>query len=104
MPSSLTPEQIDEQALTEKVEREGRVKYLQDQLGKLIRERSGSLRRSSSNNRFDESSSAPPEREDEGNPFACSGGASSRGRERMNPSGHEGGRDNFKVNIPEFEG
>ena len=48
MSSSLTPKQVAEQELREKAELEGRVQYLQDKLGKLIRERSRSLRRSSS--------------------------------------------------------
>ena len=39
MSSSLTPEQVAEQAMSEKAELEAQVKYLQTQLGQLLKER-----------------------------------------------------------------
>ena len=39
MSTSLTPEQVTEQALREKAEQEAQVKYLQSQLGKVMKEK-----------------------------------------------------------------
>ena len=39
MSTSLTPEQVTEQALREKAEQEAQVKYLQSQLGKMMKEK-----------------------------------------------------------------
>ena len=39
MSTSLTPEQLTEQALREKAEQEAQVKYLQSQLGKMMKEK-----------------------------------------------------------------
>lgn len=89
MSSSLPPDQVAEQDLREKAEvevrvkylqdeLEGKVKYLQDELGKLTSERSRNLRNSNSNNKHDDSSFTPSEREDEDNPFASFSDASSR--------------------------
>ena len=44
MSSSLTPEQVAEQALSKKAELEAQVKYLQSQLGQLLQEKRRNLR------------------------------------------------------------
>jgi len=48
MSSSLTPEQVAEQALREKAELEAQVKYLQSQLGQMLKEKRRNLRSSRS--------------------------------------------------------
>ena len=97
MSSSLTPEQVAENALREKAELEAQNKYLQRQLGKLIEERRRGLRNSRS----------PPEQEarsrleeEESHPH----GSSSEGEEEGRPFRPRGGNNlNFKVDIPEFK-
>ena len=104
MSSSLTLGQIAKQAPREKAKLEGRVKCLQDHLGKLMSERSKSLRRSNSTSGHEDSSSAASKQENEDNPFASSSDAFSRGRGRRHHRTNEGSRDDFRVDIPEFEG
>jgi len=55
MSSSLTPEQVADQALKEKAELEAQVKYLQSQLGQLLREKQRNLRSSRSSSKYEDS-------------------------------------------------
>ena len=98
MSSSLTPEQVAENALREKAEVEAPNKYLQKQLGKLLEERRRGLRNSRSPP--DQEVHSRPE-EEESHPR----GSSSEGEEDRRPFRPRGGNNlDFKVDIPEFEG
>ena len=91
-------EEVAQQALKEKSELEARVKYLQAQLGQLMRERRRDLRdypRSSDSNEPDGSNSKD-------NPFGSSS-KSSRSSRRQVRCAREAQND-FRVDIPEFEG
>ena len=68
MSSSFDRQQVNEQTFREKAELEGWIKYLQEQPGQLTRKRNRNLRRSSSLNRQEKSSSKQVE-EKEDNPF-----------------------------------
>ena len=98
MSSSHTPEQVTEQALREKAKMEARVKYLQSQLQRLMRERQDNLRDSP----IPSESSDPEESDSDFNPFGSQGRTS--GGSRRHGRHHGGGFNDFKVDIPEFEG
>ena len=104
MSSSLTPKQVPEQALRKKAELERSIKYLQDQLWRLLRERCRNLRKSNSNSKHNDYSLVPSKQEDDDKPFASSSNAFSRGGERRYHKRQDGGGDDFRVDIPEFEG
>ena len=87
-----------EQALREKSEMEARLKYLQSQLQRLMRERTDNLRDSP----IPSESSDSDESDSDFNPFGSQGRAS-RGSRRHGRH-HGGGFNDFKVDIPEFEG
>jgi len=98
MSSSLTPEQVAENALRERAEIEAEIKNLQSQLGKLMEEKRRRLRNSRS----------PME---QGARFTSEGEEShpneskSEGEEERGPFRPRGGNNlDFKVDIPEFEG
>jgi len=55
MSTSLTPEQVAEQALREKAEVEGQLKYVQRQLGQLIEEKKRGLWSSKSSSKHRDS-------------------------------------------------
>jgi len=93
MSSSLTPQQVAEQALKEKAELEAKVKYLRTQLGQLLHEKrrnlriSRSSRKSKRRNLVGDSNDAEYER--------CS-------RKHHRP--RERRYNNFKIDILEFDG
>jgi len=93
MSSSLTPEQVAEQALREKAEMEAQVKYLQTQLGQLLEEKQRWNR--TPKNYHTRVDSDVSEREEN----SVQGNSSERGSIRR-----EGSYGDFKVDIPEFEG
>jgi len=96
MSSSLTPEQVAENALREKAELEAQNKYLKKQLGKLVDERRRGLRNSRSP--LDQEAHSTLEKE-ESHPR----GSSSEGEEDGRPFRPRGGNNlDFKVDIPEF--
>ena len=98
MSSSLTPEQVAENALREKAEVEDQNKYLQKQLGQLLAERRRGLRNSRSP--MDQEVRCRPE-EEGSHPH----GSSSEGEKEERPFQSRGGNNlDFKVDIPEFEG
>ena len=91
MSSSLTPEQVAENALRERAEMQAQIKYLQTQLGQLMEEKRRGLRNSRSPTDHGEAShpnGASSEEEEEGRPFW------SRGNNNLD----------FRVDIPKFEG
>ena len=98
MSSSQTPEQVAQQALREKAEMEARVKYLQSQLQRLMRERRNNLRDSP----IPSESCEPGESDSDFNPFGSQGRASKGSGRHGRHQG--GGFNDFKVDIPEFEG
>jgi len=96
MSSSLTPEQVANQALKEKVEPEAQVKYLQSQLGQLLREKQRNLRNSRSSSKHEDSDDSKGS-----NPM----GDSSEEDTIRRPQGkRKSNFGDFKVNIPESEG
>jgi len=98
MSSSLTPEQVAENALKVKTEVEAQNKYLQKQLGQLLEERRMVLRNSRSPT--DQEVRFRPEGEE-----SYPHGSSSEGEEEGRPFRSRGGNNlDFKVDIPEFEG
>jgi len=98
MSSSLTPEQVAENALREKAEVEAQNKYLQKQLGQLLEERRRDLRNSRSPT--EQEVHLGPE-EEGSHPH----GSSSEGEEEGRPFRSRGGNNlDFKVDLPEFEG
>jgi len=98
MSSSLTLEQVAENALREKAELEAQNKYLQKQLGKLMEEQRNGLRNSTSPPELDARSRLE---EEESHPR----GSSSEGEEEGRPFRPRGGNNlDFKVDLPEFEG
>jgi len=101
MSSSLTLEQVVEQALKEKVGLEARVKYLYSQLGQLMQERRRnlrSLRSSSKQQGLDESNGGGS------NPIGDSGEDKYGRRSRRHHRNKEMTYHDFKVDILEFEG
>ena len=96
MSSSLTPEQVPENALREKAEMEAQLKYLQAQLKQLMDEKRRNLRNSRSPTDHGERS-AP---EGEG---SHPHGSSSGEEEEERPYRTRGNNNlDFRVDIPEF--
>ena len=98
MSSSQTPEQVAEQAIRERAELEAQVKYLQTQLGQLMKERRRWMRGSNSPRNREE---PVVNREEE-----LAQGTSSSDDEismRSFRPRREAHLD-FRVDIPEFEG
>ena len=99
MSSSLTPEEVAEQALREKAELEAQVKYLRTQLGQLMQEKRGNLRSSRSASKQVDSDAS----EDESNSL-CDSEEDEYVRRRRHPRPQDRSFNDFKVDIPEFEG
>ena len=99
MSSSRNLEEVAEQALKEKAEMEARVKYLQDQLGQLLREKQRNWQASPPSSDASETEEAS---NSEDNPFGFPS-ESSRGTRRTTRRSREVHHD-FKVDIPEFKG
>ena len=99
MSSSQNLEEVAEQAPKEKSEMEARVKYLQTQLGQLLREKQRNWRDSPPSS---ESSETEEASNPEDNPFD-SPSDSSRGARRRTRRFQEAHHD-FKIDISEFEG
>ena len=100
MSSSQTPEQVAEQALREKAELEAQVKYLRTQLGQLMQEKQSNLRSSRSTSKQLESEAS----DDESNSLGDSEGDVYARRSRRHPRPQDRSYNDFKVDIPEFEG
>jgi len=98
MSSSLTPEQVAEQAIREKAELEAQVKYLQTQLGQLLKERRR-WRQGSNSPRNQETPTGDREEE---TPLGDS--SSDEGNSIRTPWPRREAHLDFRVDIPEFEG
>jgi len=100
MSSSLSPEQVVEQALREKAELEAQVKYLQSQLGKMMQEKRRNLQSSRSASKYDSDDSE----EEESNSLGDSDEDVYTRRSRWHHRPHDRSYNDFKVDILEFEG
>jgi len=98
MSSSQTPEQVAEQAIRERAELEAQVKYLQTQLGQLLKERRRWIRGSNSPQNQDEPLENREEKMQQGSSSSDDGISMRSTRPRR-----EAHLD-FRVDIPEFEG
>jgi len=99
MSTSLTPEQVAEQALREKAEVDAQLKYVQKQLGLLMEEKRRGIWSSKSSSKHqdsDDSEGSKPISD------SCEGELEQRSRRHQRP--RERSYGDFKVDIPEFEG
>ena len=99
MSTSLTPEQVAEQALREKAEVEAQLKYVQRQLGQLMEEKKRGLWNSKSSSKHRDSDDS-----EGSNPMSDSSEDEFEQRSRRHQRPRERGYGDFKVDIPEFEG
>ena len=99
MSTSLTPEQVAEQALREKAEVEAQLKYVQRQLGQLMEEKRRGLWSSRSSSKHRDSDD--PEGS---NPISESSEEEHEQRPRRHQRQRERSYGDFKVDIPEFKG
>jgi len=98
MSSSQTPEQVAEQAIRERAELEAQVKYLQTQLGQLLKERRRWIRGSNSPRNQDEPVVNREEKMQQG--FSSSDDGTSIRSTRPRREAHL----DFRVDILKFEG
>ena len=99
MSTSLTPEQVAEQALREKAEVEAQLKYVQRQLGQLMEEKKRGLWNSKSSSKHRDSDDS-----EGSNPMSDSSEDEFEQRSRRHQRPRERGYGDFKVDIPEFKG
>ena len=99
MSSSLTAEEVAEQALREKAELEAQLKFLQKQLGQLMEEKRRNPRSSRSSSKQHHSDDS-----ERSNPVSNSSEEEFERRPRRPQGQRERSFGDFKVDLPEFEG